>query len=471
MLKFLNNQFTKTYFPIYLKYISLVGYIILIVIGLLAYSNDAKFLHQLRNTNLGNLIVWSFWWPLIIILAIFFGRIWCMVCPVELITTFFSKIGLKKKRPQWLLSGWVITIFYVIILFIGIHGVAIHRNPTFMSAYLLIIVVVSIIIGGIYEKNTFCRYVCPVGYLLGLYSRLSFIGFRVKSNDVCNSCSDKSCIQKRYQYQLNYKSCGVDLYPAKIDDNSDCILCAGCVKTCNSYQSEPNSNRPNLGITKIGFASDLMKLKTLKMAEFVFILIVSGFVIYEIWAEWSISKSQLMYFPNLINNQLPIDNSLLKGLIKSSVIFVILPVIIWYIPFLVARIAGVSLKLKDYMLNYSIAFIPIIASAHLIKSILKTTSRLPYFEYLFDDITGISTAQKIIDKEIVLFKYNSVTTILISLSITAIVIGGIWLSMKIIKMLNTKYELNSSSKIYYLIPAIYGGIFLGMIIMWRWVSN
>ena len=174
MLKQINRAISRAYLPVSLKYISLVAYAVLIITGLAAYSTDAAFLKQLRNTNLGNLIVWSYWWPAIVILAIFFGRIWCMVCPVELITTFFAKIGLKRKRPAWLLSGWAITVFYILILFVGIQGFAIHRNPFFMAIYLLAIVGVSVIIGSIYEKNTFCRYVCPVGYLLGMYSKLSF---------------------------------------------------------------------------------------------------------------------------------------------------------------------------------------------------------------------------------------------------------------------------------------------------------
>lgn len=190
----LNRLLSRWYFPITLKHLSLVAYIVLIATGLMAYSTDAAFLKQLRNTTLGNLIVWSYWWPAIVIGAIFFGRVWCMVCPVELITTFFAKIGLKRKRPSWILSGWVITVFYITILFVGIQGFAIHRNPYFMAIYLLLIVGVSIIIGGIYEKNTFCRYICPAGYLLGLYSRLSFFGWRVKDKSVCETCKDKYCV-------------------------------------------------------------------------------------------------------------------------------------------------------------------------------------------------------------------------------------------------------------------------------------
>jgi len=464
----INNLLAKWYFPVSLKYISLIAYIVLIVVGLTAYSTDAAFINQLRNTNLGNLVVWSYWWPAIVIGAIFFGRVWCMVCPVEIITTFFAKIGLKRKRPAWLLSGWAITVFYIMILFVGIQGFAIHRNPFFMAIYLLAIVGVSILVGSIYEKNTFCRYVCPVGYLLGLYSRLSFFGYRVKNKSVCDTCKDKSCIHKKYQYNLNFKSCGVDLYPANITDNSDCILCAGCLKTCGKYQSEPNVNRPNPQFTRIGFANDLFRLKPLQMAEMVFVLVVSGFVISEIWSEWTVTNKLLNYFPNMIIKPMALNNKFLTGFIKGSVIFTIIPLIIWLLPFVISRLTGATLKLKDYFLNYGIAFVPIIAAAHLDKAILKSTSRIPYFEHLFDDVSGISTAQKIIDGQIVLRQIPFWINFIVSILLALVIVAGVWLSMKVVKRLNQKQDLEKTGTPHYLIPIVYGSIFLIMILVWRW---
>lgn len=467
-MKKLNFLLQRWYFPVSLKYLSLIAYIVLIVTGLMAYSTDAAFLKQLRNTNLGNLIVWSFWWPAIVIGAIFFGRVWCMVCPVELITTFFSKIGLKHKRPSWLLSGWAITVFYIIILFVGIQGFAIHRNPFFMAIYLLSIVGISIIIGSIYEKNTFCRYVCPVGYLLGLYSRLSSFGWRVKDKSVCDTCKDKSCIHKKYQYNLNYKSCGVDLYPANITDNSDCILCAGCLKTCSKYQSQPNAERPNPRFQYIGFANDLFQLKPLRLAEMVFVLIVSGFVISEIWSEWNVTDAYLSFLPDLIIKPLSIENKFLTGVVKGTAIFAFVPFIVWLLPWIISRLAGLTIKFKDYLLNYGIAFIPIIAAAHIGKSILKSTSRIPYFEHLFDDFTGVSTAKQIIDGQITLQQNPVWINTLVSLFIVGFMIIGIWISIKVVNRLNMKNGKENTSKFCYLIPVIYGGIFLVMLLVWRW---
>lgn len=467
-MKIINNLLQRWYLPISLKFLSLIAYIILIVTGLMAYSTDSAFLKQLRNTNFGNLIVWSYWWPAIVISAIFLGRIWCMVCPVELITTFFAKIGLKRKRPAWLLSGWAITVFYIIILFIGIQGFAIHRNPFFMAVYLLAIVGVSVIIGSIYEKNTFCRYVCPVGYLLGLYSRLSFFGWRVKDKNICNSCKDKSCIHKKYQYNLNYKSCGVDLYPANITDNSDCILCAGCLKSCSKYQSEPNAERPNPQFTYIGFANGLFQMKPLKMAELVFVLVVSGFVISEIWSEWEITDAYLSFLPDLAVKSLVIENKFVSGFLKGTILFAFVPFILWLLPFLFARLAGVAIKFKAYLVNYGIAFIPIIAAAHLAKAVLKSTSRIPYFEYLFDDFTGVSTAQKIIEGNITLQQTPPWLNTLVSLLLIGFMLIGVCLSIKVVKNLNVKNGKEKSSKSYYLIPILYGGVFLIMLLVWRW---
>ncbi len=470
MLHAINKQFSRAYLPLVLKYFSLIVYITLIYWGLKANSSDPVFLKQLRNTNMGNLIVWSFWWPAIVFLAIFFGRVWCMVCPVEIITSFFARIGLKRQRPGWILSGWGITVFYVLILFVGIQGFAIHRNPFYMALYLLAIAGVSIISGLIFEKNTFCRYLCPVGYMLGLYSRLSFLGWRVKSASVCESCTDKSCIHKNYRYNLNAKSCGVDLYPATIQDNSACIMCAGCTKTCNTYQSTPNAERPNPGLHYIGFASDLFTIRPLKWAEMFFVFIVSGFVISEIGSEWPVTNTLLNYLPDYFCQLLNINHPVLTGMISSIILFIIFPAVFWILPYLVAWVTRTTLTFRDYLLFYGSVFIPVIAAAHLDKAILKTTSRLPYFKYAFNDLAGKNTAQQLLDGSIVLGKNPQWLTLTVSVLLPLIMLSGIFLSYKMVKKINKKLNPVTDTIHLYSIPAMYGAVFLIIIISWRWLT-
>ena len=71
----MNRLFRFWWFPLVLQLMTLVVFMLLIIDGFAADTNDMTFAKILRNTNLANLVVWSYWWPVIIISAIFFGRI------------------------------------------------------------------------------------------------------------------------------------------------------------------------------------------------------------------------------------------------------------------------------------------------------------------------------------------------------------------------------------------------------------
>jgi hypothetical protein len=386
-----------------------------------------------------------------------------MVCPIELVTAFFAKIGFKKERPKWIKSGWAITIFYIIILFIGINGFAIHRNPVAMAMYLLAITIIAAFSGLIFKKNTFCRYICPVGHLLGLYSRFSFLGWRVKDKETCKTCKDVSCISNEYSYNHNAKSCGVDLYPANIEDNSKCILCGGCRKTCDKYQSEENPNRPNPGFAKINLSNRIFNLTSLSLAESFFVLIVSGFVIYEVFVEWKISKSLIMYLPNLIGQEFSISNPLLFGIQKCLLLYFLLPLLIWFIPFIVNKRKS-SKSFKNYMQNAAIIFIPIMAAAHICKAVLKMISRIPYFEYTFSDVSGLSNTQLFLNDQIELFSIPSFINTLAHVLIFIVMLAGIFVSFLVAKK---SIKTNNFKNNLYLIPILYGSIFLTMLVSWQ----
>jgi len=90
-VRLINKLFQRTWFPLVFQLLTLVVFILLIGAGLQANTGDMAFAKVLRNTNVANLIVWSYWWPLIILSAIFLGRVWCAVCPMELMTSLASR--------------------------------------------------------------------------------------------------------------------------------------------------------------------------------------------------------------------------------------------------------------------------------------------------------------------------------------------------------------------------------------------
>ena len=466
----INRLFRSTWFPLVPQLLSLGIFALLVIGGLAANTSDMAFAKVLRNTNVANLIVWSYWWPLIILATIFFGRVWCTICPIELVTSLASKVGLKRKPPAFLRSGWVMVIFYTLIIFVGIHTLSIHRVPFRMAIYMLILFAAAIAVGLLFSRNTFCAHVCPVGHLLGVYSRLAPMGWGVADNSICSSCRDRSCISKKTAYEFQGRSCGVGLKTFSLEDNTDCILCGQCLKACD--RNNPGlEGRPNPGWFRRPWFKDILDLKGLTAAQAAFCLVVSGFVIYEVLSEWSVSKELLLWAPSNVEAALGLSGTLWHGMVKSVTLFIVLPALIWMVPFGLFRLVGGRLPLKDYLLGFGIAFIPVMAAAHATKALLKMTSRIPYWEYVAGDPLGVETARGIIDKTTQLAPLPFWREPAITVLSLALMGAGVALSFFVVRKLITERLPESGSRAapFYLIPGLYGGMFVFMLIAWRLV--
>lgn len=423
-IKLIKGLFKARWIPIIPQLVTLIVFILLIAGGFGITTKNPEIAAQLRNTNLSNLVVWSYWWPLIIFAAIFSGRLWCTVCPVELITYWTSRIGLRLRAPGILKSGWVVTIFYTLIWIVGMQALAINRLPHQMSLYLLLLVIVAIDVSLIFGRRAFCSYVCPVGHLLGLYALISPFEWRADDLSTCKSCKTKDCVVTKNNYRLIRRSCTSNLYPATIQDNRDCLLCTQCLKTCPHENIRFSIRRP--------FA-DFFTSIDLRPAQVGFILLVGGFLVFEILSEWSVSLAILMWLPYRITDALKITGSM-SNLVAATIMFVVVPVLILFIVAALAKLAsgrkaapfGATVK------TFALLLLPTIAGTHIIKSILKIYSRIPYWRGALSDPKGIETAQKIVAATLVpdtsvpdalepAISYATAAVLLIALAATALI--------------------------------------------------
>jgi Fe-S-cluster-containing hydrogenase component 2 len=456
--KWLHRLFYSPLFPLIFQILMLIVFILLVVGSVTITTIDPKFAMTLRNTNLANLLVWSYWWPIIIISAIFLGRYWCIVCPVELITSLFSRIGLKRKPSQFLRSGWAITLFYGLILFLGVHMLAIHRYPQRMAFFLLTLIAVSIVAGSIWEKRTFCTYLCPVGHLLGLYAMFSMTEYRVKSQAVCKQCKTKDCIDKKRHYNITAKSCTSELYPATITDNKKCLACSQCKSAC------PNDN---LSLLTRKPGKDLFSNLKFSSAELGFIIILTGFVNYEILSSWKVTKKILMVVPTQVSSFLGLSGIAVGG-IKSTILFLLFPLLFFALFIGLKKLfsKGNQESIKQSMSFLALAILPVIASMHLLKGILKSTSRIPYWPYALTDSSGIETAKAIIANPALLNKsfINQISPFITTLAILLSLLG-LFMSYRL--TVKKQDRAIAYRWIEFSAAFVYFGIYFVTIFVWR----
>lgn len=183
--------------------------------------------------------------------AILFGRMICgWLCPFGLIQELLYKIKspkLKKSPVTRILSflKYVILVFFAIIVPViyGLRGAPTPGfckyicpagtiegglmllsnkfndgffsmlGPLFTWKFMLMI---SIVVGSVFIFRLFCRFICPLGAMYGLFNKLSFFGVKVDESK-CTHCN------------LCVSACKADI---KHVGDQECISCGECISVC-----------------------------------------------------------------------------------------------------------------------------------------------------------------------------------------------------------------------------------------------
>jgi hypothetical protein len=187
--------------------------------------------------NFGIIFVWIVWWALLIIILVpTAGRLWCAVCPIPAPGEWLQRRGivqrimgtpltLGKRWPRRLKNIWLQNFGF---LAVAMFSAIILTRPAVSAWVLLSFILIAIMLSLVYEKRVFCRYVCPVGGFIGLYSMTAPLALRVKDNQVCLDHTQKDCVRgNEYGY-----GCPWITYPGNLTRNTYCGLCTECLKTC-----------------------------------------------------------------------------------------------------------------------------------------------------------------------------------------------------------------------------------------------
>ena len=218
------------------------------------------------------------WYVLGILLlyGVMLGRTVCgWLCPVGLVQELLHAIPtpkLQKTRFTRLLTGLKYAILAVFVVALplwyglrydlplpafckyicpagtaeGAVGLLAHpANASFFGMLGLaftrkFVILVGLGLACVFVYRAFCRFICPLGALYGLFNRFNIIGVKVDAGR-CNGCG--ACV----------RACGMDV--RRVGDR-ECINCGLCMDACNRGAISIKAGRIVLAAPEAGCAGD-----------------------------------------------------------------------------------------------------------------------------------------------------------------------------------------------------------------------
>lgn len=249
---------------------------------------------------------------ILLLYCVMFGRMICgWLCPFGLIQELLYKIPtpkLKKSPITRILSylKYVILVFFVFIVPITYAfrdtplptfckyicpagtiegGLALLANEVNASYFSMLgplftwkfLVMVSIVVGSIFAFRLFCRFLCPLGGLYGLFNKLSFFGIKLEQSK-CIDCG--KCIS---HCKLDIRHVG----------DQECISCGECIDVCPTQAISFKGGRiflkENEGAAPSPVTSKRRKVLRVITALLMAVLLIGSIVHY--WNEEEASAS------------------------------------------------------------------------------------------------------------------------------------------------------------------------------------
>jgi polyferredoxin len=212
--------------------------------------------------NIAPVAVWTLWWAGLIFAVALMGNVWCFVCPWDALSNIASRltfwgrkdsISLGREWPAWAKTVWPAIVLFVVLTWLEL-GFGITNNSQ-QTGYLgLGMAGTAVVFSLIWDKKVFCRSVCFVGRIGGMYATFAPVEIRTRDTRICDICTDHTCLtgnDRGYACPT-----GIDL--STHNENTYCTQCTECFKSCDR-------NAPVLQIRP--FARDMSRVKAPKMDE------------------------------------------------------------------------------------------------------------------------------------------------------------------------------------------------------------
>jgi transcriptional regulator with AAA-type ATPase domain len=196
----------------------------IVIIGL------ALFFPDRIAAVIGNDLVWGAWWVFLVLGFLLIGRVWCTVCPLSTAGRIAHRIwSLAKSPPEFIKksSPFLIPIGFVVIIWCEqIFHMTINPRPT--GFLLIVLIFLAVLFALFFKRETWCRYLCPLGNFGGIFALSATLFVRSNPNVCSTKCTTHNCNKGSEQYA----GCPVFHHPMFARNAHICKLCFNCLKSC-----------------------------------------------------------------------------------------------------------------------------------------------------------------------------------------------------------------------------------------------
>jgi len=265
------------------RFISTIKSVLLIVFISLLCMLAAQSNISIGGKNITLIFCWQLGIPLVFALFLFAARFGCGICPIYSITRFLNRYNLKRPIPDFIkkYDVWIMGIGFISILFVEEYT---HMSTSISkTAYLLFSVLfAAVIIDFIFEKSAWCRHLCPLGGMSGLFSMSSLIEIRANRNVCTTICTTHDC----FKGSEKAKPCPMFLHLQFLSDNRACKVCLNCIKNCTHHATRLNLRIPGAEISSLNHPA---------MSSAIFSIILSGLLAAEIISRTDIIQINYLF--------------------------------------------------------------------------------------------------------------------------------------------------------------------------------
>ena len=226
--------------------------------ALLAIIAECFFGTKVLDRNWGTQFAWSIGWPVLILSAVVFGKVFCSACPISFIALCFQRfLHFDKPVPTFFKQYDFSIITFLFMLIFWVEEVTNMRcSPEATGILLLSIVGLATLTAILFPRDTWCRYLCPFGGMFGICSMAAVFELRSNTELCFNKCTTHDC------YKGTGKVGGCPLFQQVpfIDSNQSCKLCLHCVRNCPNGSVQLNIRPPAWEIWNLSHVNRKMVL-------------------------------------------------------------------------------------------------------------------------------------------------------------------------------------------------------------------